>query len=294
MTTATDLLPFVRRDELVMRDGIWHRADEAEASAYRRRWEDEAREDPVRSAIAVAGPTEATYEALTAKMSPLWARFPRGKQLGHVLEIGAGYGRIPLWLVRERDARWASYTAVDISETMLARLVEYRDRFAPSHAPLQRVCVSADVLPLDDGSIDTVLTSAVFLHMGRGFVQRTLREIARVVRPGGHLVFDVSFPNARNPANLLPQLKPHRLRPPHYLKYWTRTELEQLLETSGLRTKAAPIAVEAGSHALLPKQIGPLPVPLARRANRLAERAPRRVQGVVTSAFTVVTPELLV
>lgn len=292
MSVETDATGFLRRDELVLREGIWHRAEETAASAYRRRWEEEAQHDPVRAAIASEGHAQATYETLTAKVSPVWARIPHGKQLGHVLEIGAGYGRIPLYLVRERGARWTSYTAVDISETMLRRLAAYRERFAPSESPLHRVCVSADELPLESDSIDVVLTSAVFLHMGKAFVHRALAEVARVLRHGGHLVFDVSFPNARNPANLLPQLKPHRLRAPNYMKYWTRGELEHLLATTGLRAKAALISVEAGSHAVLPKEIGPLRVPLARRANRLAERAPSALDNLLISSFTVVTPEI--
>jgi arsenite methyltransferase len=282
----------LRRDELVLHDGIWHRRDQGDVSPYRQRWEEEARDDPVRSAIALAGSAETTWETLTAKVSPVWSRIPQGADLGHVLEIGAGYGRIPLWLARAREARWSSYTAVDISETMLTRLLDYHGRFAPNGHPLDAVCVSADALPVESDAVDTVLTSAVFLHMGKAFVHSTVAEIARVLRPGGRLIFDVSFPNARNPANLLPQLKPQRLRAPNYMKYWTRAELERLLERTGLRAKAAPLAIEAGSHALLPKEIGPVPVPLARRANRLAERAPARLDDLVISSYSVVTPEL--
>ena len=57
MTATSELL--LRDDELVDRDGIHHRRGDETVSDYRRRWEDEAAEDHVRSAIA-AGETEAS------------------------------------------------------------------------------------------------------------------------------------------------------------------------------------------------------------------------------------------
>ena len=166
----------LRAQELVQQDGIYHRTGEGESSDYRRRWEDEAAEDHVRSAIAAGQTTERDYATLTGKIAPVWDRIPRGTDLGTVLEVGAGYGRIPLYLARERDVTWTAYCALDISETMLRRLVEYRDRFAPGESPLYLVCASADELPLENESVDTVLTSVVFLHMGKSFVARRGRR----------------------------------------------------------------------------------------------------------------------
>lgn len=288
---ATPVL--LREDELVLREGIYHRADEQRASAYRLRWEDEAEEDHVRSAIAadVTAQTD-DYDSLTGKIAPVWDRIPVGRDLGTVLEVGAGYGRIPLYLARERAILWSAYCALDISEGMLRRLVDYRGRFAPSEAPLYPVCASADALPLEESSVDTVLSSVVFLHMGKGFVARAVREIARVLRPGGSIVLDASFPNARNPSNVLLQAKPERLRPPNYMKFWTRREIESLLEDSGLLSKTGPLEIVAGAHELLPRRLGPIPVPLARPVNRLAGRVPARLHGVTTLTYTVYSPGL--
>jgi arsenite methyltransferase len=210
-----------------------------------------------------------------------------------VLEVGAGYGRIPLYLARERGVEWAAYCALDISETMLRRLVEYRERFTPGGTPLYAICASADELPLEDESVDTALTSVVFLHMGKSFVARAVAEIARVLRPGGSIVFDASFPNARNPSNLLLQAKPTRLRPPNYMKFWTRREVESLLESSGLLAKTGPLELVAGVHEVLPRRLGPVPVPLARRVNRLAGRLPARLHGVTTLTYTVYSPGIV-
>ena len=294
MSLAPEQQGILRGHELVERDGIYHRAAEPVASAYRQRWEDEAVEDHVRSAIAGGDTARVDYETLTGKISPVWSRFPRGRAFGTVLEIGSGYGRIPLHLARERGATWSTYCAVDISEAMLRRFVEYKDRFAPApESRLYPVCVSADDLPLENDCVDLALTSAVFLHMGKSFVARAVREIARTLKPGGDFVFDVSFPNSRNPPNLLPRLKPHRLRPPNFMKYWTRSEIESLLVDTGLAAKAGAFRIEPGAYALLPKRVGPVPIPLARQANRAVESATPRLHGLLASTYTAYSLGLL-
>ena len=293
MSVVPEQPSLLRLRELVERDGIYHRPED-ENSEYRRRWEDEAAEDHVRSAIAVGETERVDYEALTAKISPVWRRFPRGRGFGSVLEIGSGYGRIPLYLAREREVTWSSYCAVDISETMLKRFVEYRDHFAPAPGSrLYPVCASADRLPLQDDSVDLAITSAVFLHMGKSFVARTVSEIARTLKPGGDFVFDVSFPNARNPPNLLLRLKPVPLRPPNFMKFWVRAEVESLLKTTGLAAKAGGFTLEPGAYALLPKRVGPVSVPLARRVNRAFEGAPPRAHGLLASSYTAYSRGLL-
>ena len=293
MTAISDRPWLLRDGELVVRNGVYHRAGDEQVSEYRRRWEDEAEEDHVRSAIAAGATTKVDYASLTGKIAPVWDRIPRGTDLGTVLEIGAGYGRIPLYLARERDVEWAAYIALDISETMLHRLVEYRDEFTPGETPLYLVCASADELPLQDESVDTVLTSVVFLHMGKSFVARAVAEIARVLRPGGQIVFDASFPNARNPSNLLLQAKPKRLRSPNYMKFWTRGEIEHLLESSGLNAKTRPLAIVPFAHELVPRRLGPVPVPGARRLNRLAGRLPVRLHGVTAMTYHVYSPGIV-
>ena len=70
-----------------------------------------------------ARPKELDYAALTGEDRARLGRDSRaGQHFGTVLEIGAGYGRIPLYLARERDVTWSTYCAVDISETMLDAL----------------------------------------------------------------------------------------------------------------------------------------------------------------------------
>ena len=96
--------------------------------------------------------------------------------------------------------------------------------------------------------------------MGKRFVRDAVAEIARTLKPGGDVVFDVSFPNAHNPTNLLLRLKPERLRPPHFMKFWTHGEVESMLAETGLATKTGGLTIEPGAYAVLPKRVGPVPV----------------------------------
>ncbi len=93
-----------------------------------------------------------------------------------VLEVGCGTG-----LVLERVAGFARRAeGVDLSPGMLdkarARGLTVRE-------------ASATDLPFDDASFDVAYSFKVLAHVPE--IDRALREMARVVRPGGHLVYDI-------------------------------------------------------------------------------------------------------
>lgn len=97
-------------------------------------------------------------------------------QGGHVLEVGCGTG-----LVMERVARFASRVqGIDLSPGMLQRA---RERGLEVHEG------SATALPFEDGTFDVVYSFKVLAHVEP--VEPALREMARVTRPGGFMVFDV-------------------------------------------------------------------------------------------------------
>ena len=110
-----------------------------------------------------------------------------------------------------------------------------------------------------------------------------------MLRPGGAFIFDGSFPNGRNPSHYLQRLKPPRLRSPHALKYWTRAEIDRLVRESGLAERCGEFRIEPSTYALLPKNVGPVRVPLARRVNSMLDE-PRRLSDLLAvswSAFSV-------
>ncbi|MBL4683605.1 MAG: class I SAM-dependent methyltransferase [Nannocystaceae bacterium] len=94
---------------------------------------------------------------------------------GDALEIGCGTG-----LIMERVKTFArSVKGIDISPGML------------EHAKRRGLDVcegSATELPFEDESFDVVYSFKVLAHISE--IDKALSEMARVTRPGGHLVFD--------------------------------------------------------------------------------------------------------
>jgi ubiquinone/menaquinone biosynthesis C-methylase UbiE len=95
---------------------------------------------------------------------------------GRVLDVGCGTGRFLLELPGDRYER----IGVDVSSAMLD--VPRRGGIEVHHA-------SGGELPFSSGSFDLVTTFAVLHHLiDPELVRATLREMARVVRPGGAII----------------------------------------------------------------------------------------------------------
>lgn len=103
-----------------------------------------------------------------------------------VLEVGCGSAPCARWLA----ARGAAVVGVDISAGMLRHAAD-ANRATGVDVPL--VQASADQLPIADGSFDLACSAfgAVPFVADSGAV---LREVARVLRPGGRWVFAVTHP----------------------------------------------------------------------------------------------------
>ncbi len=112
------------------------------------------------------------HELIDDQAAALVRRVGEGRS---VLEVGCGTG-----LVMQRIAAFASRVrGIDISPGML------------EHARARGLDVqeaSATALPFADGEFDVVCSFKVLAHIDP--VEPALAEMARVTRPGGHLVFD--------------------------------------------------------------------------------------------------------
>ena len=115
-------------------------------------------------------------------------RYGAGKDL---LEVGCGTG-----LILDRTARFArSAVGIDLSGGMLARAAERGLHVAQA---------SATELPIATASIDVAYSFKVLAHIPD--IAGALREMARVVRPGGWVLAE--FYNARSLRRLVKAVKP--------------------------------------------------------------------------------------
>ncbi len=125
-----------------------------------------------------------TYDRQLAKVEKAGLRALRevliGQASGQVLEIGAGTGaNLPLY-----GPAVASLTLTEPERPMLRRL----ERRARDHAPAPTVLrAPAEDLPFEDGTFDTVVSTLVLC--GVSDQPRALRQLRRVLRPGGRLLF---------------------------------------------------------------------------------------------------------
>lgn len=104
--------------------------------------------------------------------------------LGQTADIGCGPGVFTRYLCE----RAANVYAADIDEASLSRVrARHRDK-----KNLNCVVTFADCLPFTDGSLDTVLLLEVLEHLADDVAG--IREVCRVLAPGGRLVLSVPVP----------------------------------------------------------------------------------------------------
>jgi ubiquinone/menaquinone biosynthesis C-methylase UbiE len=109
-----------------------------------------------------------------------------------VLDVGCGTGALAILIKRLHPT--ITVVGVDPDPRALAR-AERKARAAEVSVHFGRGF--ADMLAYADASFDRVFSSLMFHHLGRNEKERSLREIRRVLRPGGRLEF-LDIANARS------------------------------------------------------------------------------------------------
>lgn len=142
---------------------------------------------------------------------------------GRILEVGIGSGlNLPLY---GREA--SEIFALEPSGPLLMRA---RKNAGLAHAPVQFIEASAEAIPLDDRSIDTVVMTWTGCSIPD--IRSALTEMRRVLRPAGRLLF---VEHGRSPEARV-ELWQDRLTP-----IWRRLsggchlnrKMDELVETSG-------------------------------------------------------------
>lgn len=102
------------------------------------------------------------------------------KSSGNLLEIGTGISSLII------DLQKFSCTGVDISETTIAKV---KSQFATLGISADLIVTNAEQLPFQDKSFDVIVSAHTLEHIE--YDERVMQECARVLKPGGELIFFV-------------------------------------------------------------------------------------------------------
>jgi len=160
------------------------------------------------------------------------AAFLRGLDLPgkRCLDVGPGTGR---WLAFLKAEGAASLCAADISAEALKLS-------APLCEKVQKLDLERDPLDFPDASFDVTVSFEVLEHLADP--DNALRELRRVTRPGGTLLFSV--PNVVSFISrvriVLGGLPPSISHDPTHLRHYRRRDIAALLARHGLSARFIP------------------------------------------------------
>lgn len=101
-----------------------------------------------------------------------------------VLEIGCGTGTLTL-AAKDRVGPSGKMAAIDIAPEMVAKA---RQKAMRKGADVSIQEGSIANIPFQDNNFDAVLCSFMIFHMPEDVRQKGLKEIYRVLKPGGHFI----------------------------------------------------------------------------------------------------------
>lgn len=172
---------------------------------------------------ALFDPAHRATLALAARVVPLPAS---------VLDVGCGTGRL---LRQARAYYWPDAQLIGVDPA--PGMIETAQRLTPDAIFLSG---TAEALPLEDSSVDLALSTISFHHWHDQAAG--IREIARVLRPGGcFLLVDMSFPDWL--------VRVLRLRRVH-----SRARLQALFQQAGLRVQTQQTVAWRGVLATVGKK----------------------------------------
>jgi SAM-dependent methyltransferase len=126
-------------------------------------------------------------------------RLLKGRHFARAADVGGGFGRISVLLTEYADE-------VTLAEPSRQQL-DLAEDFLAAHPEIRRAQMQADALDFAHGSLDLVTMIRVMHHLPDPTA--ALRELARVLTPGGTLVLEVAnYGHARNRVKHLVRREP--------------------------------------------------------------------------------------
>lgn len=110
----------------------------------------------------------------------------------HIIELGCGQAALARALLTRHPGSRLTALEVDVRQ-------HAKNLAAPPQAGLRFVAAGAQAIPFEDGSFDLALMLKSLHHVPLPLMAQALGEVARVLRPGGHLY--VSEPVYDGPLN---------------------------------------------------------------------------------------------
>jgi len=209
-------------------------------------------------------------ERETQRLDELLQRRRPASVVPHILEVGCGTGRATRMLA----ASTPSLSIVDVSGAMLLRASEVAKAANPDLA-LTATEASIFDLPFESDRFEMAASINVLTHL-RDF-PAAIRELARVITPGGRLIFSTtSLDSLYFPAGLYVNRRGSAVGQNVYSIWPTRRKVRRAIDDAGLRL----IATDAMFH--VPRAVRR--IPLAGRALAAADGLARSTRGAARLA----------
>jgi ubiquinone/menaquinone biosynthesis C-methylase UbiE len=155
-----------------------------------------------------------------------------------VLDLGCGIGRVARYVAPGCRELWA----VDASDAMLAGA---RRRLAGAGNVRFARCDGTRIPALPDDAVDLAYSLITLQHLEREDAFALLRELRRVVRPGGRAF--ITFPNLLSDVYLaafVDQAERGQVANPARARAYTPQEVERLLPAAGFAVERLDASVE--------------------------------------------------
>ena len=131
-----------------------------------------------------------------------------------VLDVGCGTGTLAI-TAKERVGSAGSVYGIDASLPMIARA---KRKAQKANVDVTFEYAAAESLPFPDARFDVVLCTVMLHHLGRQTRQQGVREMRRVLKPGGRLLAVDFGAGAEQRKGLIGHLHSHGGIKPHELR----------------------------------------------------------------------------